>query len=168
MRRLCAVPGHVCLASPRACQCQTHCTAGPATLLHRPALDVELRDTWPAQNFVKLSGPDVMTWARVEPGQEVSQSVVLQAHTAQEGTFSSSRASVDYTYGEGDDAIDRRAYSSSLGTVRVYTEAGYKRAVQRFTLEWTTFLALGAIVTVLPFVSFTLMRKAAATKAKAA
>ena len=109
-----------------------------------------------------------MTWARVEPGQEVSQSVVLQAHTAQEGTFSSSRASVDYTYGEGDDAIDRRAYSSSLGTVRVYTEAGYKRAVQRFTLEWTTFLALGAIVTVLPFVSFTLMRKAAATKAKAA
>ena len=131
-------------------------------------MDVEVRDTWPEQNFVVLSGDSTLSWAKVEPGQEVSQSVVLRAHSSQEGTFSSSRAVVDYTYGEGDDAVDRRGYSTSMGTVKVYSEDGYKRAVQRFTVEWTTFLGMAAIITVLPFVVYTTLRKGAAGKAKSA
>jgi hypothetical protein len=129
----------------------------------RTALDVELRDDWPTISFDVLSGSSNNTWATITSGQEVSAKVVLQAKT--EGTFISSRAVVDYTHGQGEEQVDHRGYSSSLGKVQIYSSEGYKRASGSFGAEWATFLGFSGMVTALPFVVYTNYRKAAA-KAK--
>ena len=123
---------------------------------------MELRDDWPSVSFDVLSGSSNNSWPVITSGQEVSAVVVLQAKT--EGAFTSSRAVVEYSHGAGEEQVDHRGYSSSLGKVQIFTNEGYKRATGHFGAEWATFLLFSGMVTALPFVVYTNYRKAAKAK----